>query len=332
VKLKFALLGHTGHLDYYEQVLQDVPDFEVVAVSLSSADESLDRFDKAPGVTGQTRRYEDYREMLDREKPDLVQSCVRPDRIPFFIEECLKRGIPVMSEKPLAMDLKTLSRLRRIAKETGVPLAPLHGYRRMKCFEALCEAVRSGRIGEPVGSTSQISYRWGQQRPPYFRSRDTFPGVVPFIGTHIIDWLMWCHGDLFVEAIGWENKSIRPEFPACASRADFLLKMRNGGVAAASLDFMRPSQAPTHGDERVRIVGSKGIVESLANQGTASLISEENGPEELENPPTEHWYTRFVKSVRGDGSSFITIEEAFRATEIAIKVQQAIDTGKPVRT
>ncbi len=328
--MKFALIGHTGHHTYYEKMLEDLPEVNLVAVALSMPDESLVTFDKAPGVTSQTHRYTEFEKMLDKESPDLVQVCAQLKKLPDFIELCLKRGIAVISEKPLATDLSTLARLYKVAKESKRPLAPLHGYRRMKCFEAVRDAVRSGKIGEPLSSFSQISYRWGKSRPDYFRSRDTFPGIVAFIGIHIIDWLIWVHGDVFVEVTGWEAATAHPDYPACASQAGFLLRMRNGGVAAATLDFLRPSTAPTHGDERVRVSGTTGVVESLAVEGAAKLINESAGCCDLDIPDTLNWYTSFVKSVQGQGQSFIGLEEAFRMTEVAIKTQQAIDRGEKI--
>ena len=58
--MKFALLGHSGHLTYYEQMLQDLPDVEVVAVALAMPGETLDSFANAPGVTSETNRYTEY--------------------------------------------------------------------------------------------------------------------------------------------------------------------------------------------------------------------------------------------------------------------------------
>ena len=162
--MKFALLGHSGHLDYYEQMLQDLPDVAISAVALAMPGETLDAFTKAPGVTSETNRYTEYEEMLDKESPDLVQICVPPQQVPGLTELCLKRGIAVMTEKPLAMDLATLAHLYAVASEAKAPLAALHGYRRMKWFEAVRDAVHAGLIGEPLGSYSQISYRWGARR------------------------------------------------------------------------------------------------------------------------------------------------------------------------
>ena len=219
--MKFALLGHSGHLDYYERMLQDLPDVAVVAVALAMPGETLDAFASAPGVTSETKRYAEYEEMLDKESPDLVQICVPPPQVPGLTEICLKRGIAVMTEKPLAMDLAALSHLYAAAREANTPLAALHGYRRMKWFEAVRDAVRAGLIGEPLGSFSQISYRWGARRPDHFRSRETFPGIVPFVGVHVIDWLVWALGDVFTEVTGWETTAAHPDYPGCAARPPF---------------------------------------------------------------------------------------------------------------
>ena len=328
--MKFALIGHTGHIDYYRQSLQDLPDVRVVAAAKSIPEETLSRFDAAPGVTPDTKRYEDYLEMLDRESPDVVQICARADLIPGLIRECIGRGVAVMAEKPFATDLDSLYALYDDVGKSGVPLAPLFGYRRMKCFEAVRDAVRSGRIGEPVGGSSQISYRWGKSRPDYFRSRAAFPGIVPFIGIHVVDWLVWIVGDVFVEVAGWESTAPHPDYPGCASQAGLLLRQANGGAVAVTLDFLRPMSAPTHGDERVRITGTAGVVESAALDERATLIAEGREPEVLPNPATPHWYTAFLKHVRGEGESFISVRDAFRVTEIALKAQLAVDSGDVV--
>lgn len=80
--MKFALLGHTDYLTYYEQPLHDLPDVQVTAVTLASSGEILDALAKAPGVTDATQRYTDAEQMLDQAQPDLVQICVQPHLIP----------------------------------------------------------------------------------------------------------------------------------------------------------------------------------------------------------------------------------------------------------
>ena len=144
------------------------------------------------------------------------------------------------------------------------------------------------------------------------------------------DWLMWILGDVFVEIAGWESTAPHPDYPGCASQAGLLLRQANGGAINVTLDFLRPMAAPTHGDERVRITGTKGVVESLALDDRATLITEAKGVQTLPNPATEHWYTAFLRSVQGEGDSFISLRDAFRVTEIALQAQLAIDSNRAV--
>lgn len=323
--MKFALIGHTGHIDYYRQSLEDLPELQVVGVACATEGEALARFDAAPGVGEKTNRYDHFEEMLDKERPDVVQICARGERIREITRFCLDRGIAVMAEKPFADNLEDLWELYRFARGAKVPLAPLYGYRRFKCFEAVHDAVRDGRIGEVIGGTSQISYKWGKARPDSFRRRETFPGAVPFVGIHVMDWLLWIVGDEFVEVAGWESTAAHPDYPGCASQTGVALRQANGGVFNITLDFLRPLAASSHGDERVRITGTKGVVESKALEDCAVLIDDQ-GERELPNSTTDHWYTAFFRSISGESPSFITLEDAFRVTELALKAQRAVDT------
>src|SRR5205814_2118224 len=135
----------------------------------------------APGLTTETRRYEDARRMLDGERLDVVQVSARCDRIPHWAKLCLERGLPVMAEKPLAMDLPTLEGLFHAARKTKAALVPMHTMRSVPELAAVRQAVGAGEIGEPMASFSQKTYKWGKTRPDSYRSRQTFPGLAPWI-------------------------------------------------------------------------------------------------------------------------------------------------------
>src|SRR5437868_6450548 len=68
---KAAIIGHTGAGDYghgIERIFAGLPNVSVTAV----ADPIEAGRAKAKAACGATRDYADYREMLDKEKPDLV--------------------------------------------------------------------------------------------------------------------------------------------------------------------------------------------------------------------------------------------------------------------
>src|SRR5260221_14619509 len=102
--MRLGLIGATGHAQTYAPALKTIPGFTLAAVAIAGDDETLGLFDHTPGLTAETKRYDDARRMLEAEKLDIVQVCCRPDRIPHWAMVCLQRGLPTIAEKPQAMD------------------------------------------------------------------------------------------------------------------------------------------------------------------------------------------------------------------------------------
>jgi predicted dehydrogenase len=328
--MRLGLIGSTGHWQTYAPALARVPGLTLVAVAAAGPDETTGAFDHAPGVSMDTRRYDDARKMLDGERLDVVQVSARCDRIPHWARVCLDRGLPVMAEKPLAMDLPTLEGLFQAARKSKAALVPMHTMRAVPELAAVQKAVRSGEIGDPLLSFSQKSYKWGADRPDAYRSRETFPGIVPWIGIHALDWLDWILGDVFTEVYGKEGTAAHPDFPACAGQAAFVLTMRNGGAASVTLDYLRPESAPTHGDERLRVAGTRGVVETALVDHKATVTTSGQKSRVLPLEPQADIFTAFARSLRGEAPPPLTLNEACRITEIALKTQQAADTGRVV--
>jgi predicted dehydrogenase len=324
--LRLGLIGSTGHWRTYAPALETVPGLTLVAVAAAGPEETTGAFDHAPGLTVDTRRYDDARKMVDTERLDVVQVSARNDRIPDWSLICLERGLSVMAEKPLAMDLPALEGLFQAARKTKAALIPTHTMRGVPALAAAHQAVHAGAIGEPLMSFSQKTYKWGNSRPDFYRDRKTFPGLAPWIGIHAFDWLHWILGDVFTEVQGREGTTARPDFPACGSQAAFVLTMRNGGVATVTLDYLRPATAPTHADERLRIAGTRGVVETALIEQKVTLITDGKPPHTLPLTKQPDIFTRFARSLRGEGPTPLTLHEACRITEIAIKAQQAADT------
>ena len=206
----------------------------------------------------------------------------------------------------------------------------MHTMRGVAELAAVRQAVRAGEIGDPVLSFSQKTYKWGKTRPDFYRDRRTFPGLAPWVGIHAFDWLHWILGDVFTEVMGREGATARPDFPACGSQAAFVLTMHNGGVASVTLDYLRPEAAPTHGDERLRIAGPRGVIETALIERKVTLITADGRLRSLPLKRPVDLFTQFARSLRGESPAPLSLHEACRITEIAIKAQQAADTGQVV--
>jgi predicted dehydrogenase len=328
--MRLGLIGSTGHWQTYASALKHVPELTLAAVATAGPEEAIGSFDHAPGLTMHTKRFDDARKMLATERLDVVQVCGRADRIPQWSRICLERGLPVMAEKPLAMDLPTLDGLFELARKSKLALVPMHTMRGDPALAAIRRAVRGGEIGEPLLSFSQKSYKWGKDRSDAYRDRKTFAGIAPWVGIHAFDWLHAILGDVFISVQGCEGATARPDYPACASQAAFLLRMKNKGAAAVTLDYLRPESARTHGDERLRIAGSRGVIETWLVDRSVTLICGDQTPRTLPLRSEPDLFTQFARFLRGEAPPPLSLAEACRITEIALKAQQAADSGQVV--
>src|SRR5579862_9426767 len=127
--MRIGLIGATDHWHNYASALKNIPGTELAAVVPSGPEEPLSRFDNAPGVTPQTRRFSNASEMLKSERLDAVQVACRSDRIAEWVSLCLEHQIPVVAEKPLAMNLEALERLYALCRKSETPVLPMHTMR-----------------------------------------------------------------------------------------------------------------------------------------------------------------------------------------------------------
>ncbi len=334
--MRLGLIGCSNHWRSYAAALPELPELRVAAVAAASPDECLAQFDGAPGVTDATRRCDSPQAVLADGVVDAVQVSTRFDVAGRWIVAALERGLPVMAEKPLASTLEALEAVHAASRRTGTPVCAMHGQRGTPLIAAARAAVRGGATGAPLVVHNQKSYRWGV-RPDFYRNRSTFPGIAPWIGVHVFDWLLWILGDRFRQISGQEGVS-RPDYPACASQAAYLLRLSDGGVATVTLDYLRPEAAPTHGDERIRLAGPSGVVD-LSTAAGSGTIADAAGTRSLEVAPPVPWYAGFLRTAaaaRGitlageDLPDVLPAGEIFRATEVALKAQLAVDRGHPV--
>jgi len=328
--MRIALIGCSYHWHAYASILEKIPNAKLEAVACGSAEEDLKSFATAPGIHDGVRRFADPRKLLDEAKPDLVQISTEFAPMAGLIGAALERKIPVLAEKPIAMHREELANLWAVFDKNKTPLFAMQGMLASPAFRAAEAAVRAGQIGEAFASNHQKSYRWNA-RPPSWRERKTFPGLTPWVGIHALAWMTRCLGDVFTEVSGTEGGALHPETPACATQAGFTFKQVNGGFANLSIDYLRPRAAPTHGDERLRIAGSKGVLEALSVEERCTLIEEQAAPRNLELKPVEDPNVVFAQSLLGAGTPPVSVKECFRVTELGLCAQEAAESGRAVK-
>jgi len=122
-RYRAAIIGQTGDGDYghdWDTAWTDNPSVEVVAVA--DADEAGRR--RAAQRSRAQRQYADYREMLQKEKPNFVGICSRvPDQRLGMVQAAAEAGAHMLIEKPLAGDLITADKIMQLADQHRVKIS-----------------------------------------------------------------------------------------------------------------------------------------------------------------------------------------------------------------
>ena len=143
-----AVIGRTGRGDYghgLDVALLDQPKLTVVAV----ADENPTGRVAAAKRLGVDRAYDDYRAMLDREKPHFVVIGPRwVDAHKEMILACAERGIHVFCEKPMARDVAECDAIVAACERSHVKLAIAFQTRYSPRLTRIKDLIADNRIGQ----------------------------------------------------------------------------------------------------------------------------------------------------------------------------------------
>lgn len=147
-KLRAAVIGHTGRGDYghgLDAIFANRPGIELVAL----ADPDAAGRAKTAAKIGAPRQYADYRELLAKEKPQLVSLAMRQADQHFEIARAaLRAGAHLYCEKPFVTTPAEADELLAEARKRGLKIAVAHTMRLMPIVQRLRQAVGEGVIGE----------------------------------------------------------------------------------------------------------------------------------------------------------------------------------------
>ncbi len=325
--LAVAFLGLKGHQYVALDAIPSIPGAEIVAAADDSP-AALRAVTLAGGATARTKTYSDWRELLANHTPDIVvEAGTDRDRADLLVA-CAERGIPFICEKPVAKDITGLDRVREATARSGVIATCLLTMRAEPQYIAMRQAVHSGLLGVITQVGGQKSYRLGE-RPAWQKSRDSFSGIIPFIGIHPMDLTRWITRRDFTEVMAYCGNIGHPEMGDMEDTGCVIARLDNGGCAAFRLDFCRPAAAPTHGDDQLRIIGSRGVIE--ARDGLVTAISHTEGPHNVPLPRPVNLFADFVDAIRRKRQPYIPFSDCLRISEVVLRARESAETGRPVR-
>jgi len=178
--------GYFSHFQY--EAWQRIPEVTITAMCNRNAERAKAIMDKF----GIAHHYTDYREMLEKEKPDFVDIITPP---PTHLEMCRTAagmGIHVICQKPLAPTLDEARQIVASTNEAGVRFMVHENWRFQPWYREIKRLLDDGAVGEKIhvmSFRSRMGDGWGAEaylnRQPYFRD---YPRLLVYEnGVHFID-------------------------------------------------------------------------------------------------------------------------------------------------
>jgi predicted dehydrogenase len=321
--MRIGQIGLKGHQSVVMRGAQELGDWQVVAVSDNDR-EAVDKFCKKEPLAKGAEKYHDWRHLIEHTMMDVCCVCDENGMRAEQLIALAERNIHIVTEKPLTTTLEDLERVRSALAKSKSRLTMLLTMRHEPKYPAIRKLIQSGAIGEVCQATTQKSYRV-EERDDWQKSRERLGGTIPYIGIHALDMMRWVTGLDYTHVAAFHGNNGTPYLKETEDQASVLCRFTNGASATARLDYLRPSTAATHGDDRLRIAGSEGVIEAGAPYKDFLLITKKEGPREIQAEPTDSFFVEFVKAIREDRPSRIPAEDCFYITELVLKAREAAD-------
>ena len=234
----------------------------------------------------------------------------------------LRAGKHVLAEKPCAMNEKDLDALIGTARATGRAFHEMAGTAFEQPYFAMREIVRSGRLGEIVQVVAEKSYPYFNDRP---QDEAVDGGLVMQNAIHALRFVEHVAGTPIVAASAVETSLGNP-VPGGGLRmaASLALRLRNGGVASIAANYLNPRGTGVWGDESLRILGTRGIVESRGGGAFTRLVIGETDRGPLDTSgPGEPFLRAVFASISTGAPPPLSLEEELSPTRWAIRAKQS---------
>ena len=280
--------------------------FPMHAVSVSSLDDAVllavcdNKPERAKAASERFHcgMYTDYREMIDKEKPDVVHVCTPHYLHPEMAIYALESGCDVVSEKPIAITLEDALREERVAKECGRQLLISFQNRFNPGSVLIKDAIDSGKVGKVKSARAIVT--WSRSDEYYSHSdwKGTWDkeggGVIIDQAIHTLDLMNWFLGGK-IQSVKATIDNRCHDIIKVDDVAEGLITYRNGATASFYANNYYGYDAPVE----IELVSDLAILRLVGERATISWF---DGHEEIaDRDPREKFEFGDVKQYWGVG-------------------------------
>lgn len=343
MSLKYAIIG-CGRISPNHIAAALENNLEIVAlcdIEESKMDSTIQNFN----LSNRTKKYVDYREMINIERPNLVAICTESGKHGQISLDCIDAGVNLIIEKPIALSLEEADMIIKKAKDKNVKVSACHQNRFNKSVQKIREAIEENRFGRLMHGTAHIRWNRGEdyyKQAPWRGTWEQDGGALMNQCIHNIDLLRWMMGDEVIEVVGMTDNLIHDYIDA-EDLGMALVKFANGsyGIIEGTTNIF-----PKNLEETLYIFGEKGTVK--AGGKSVNLIEEWQFADNLdnseevkekyhENPPNVYGfghkplYADVIDAIKNDRQPYVTAVDGRNALELVLAIYKSASEGKSVK-
>jgi predicted dehydrogenase len=185
-KVKVGFIGVGGIAGLHLKNISNNPQAEIVAVCDIVEENAIKSSQEYGG-----NWYTDIDEFLEKESLDAVFICVPPFAHGDIEEKVIARGIHMLVEKPIGLDLETVQKKEKLIKESGLICGVGYCLRYLDTVEKAKEYLADKTIAMVRGF-----YLSSFVPTPWFRDINKSGGQLVEQATHTVDLLRYLAGDV----------------------------------------------------------------------------------------------------------------------------------------
>lgn len=340
--MKYALIG-CGRIspNHIEATKNNNLEFVAMCDVLPEAmEEKSDKF----GLE-KVKKYTDYKEMLEKEKPELVAIATESGKHAAIALDCIAERCNLIIEKPIALSIADADAIITAGQKAGVVVCANHQNRFNKSVQYIRKALESGRFGKLSHGAAHV--RWNRGKGYYEQApwRGTWAqdgGCLMNQCIHNIDLLRWMMGDDIDEVMAY-TAQIEHDYLEAEDLGMALIKFSNGsyGLIEGTTNVY-----PKNLEETLYIFGEKGTAKAA---GTSDNIIEEwkftdelDDPDKVkeqfsENPPNVYGfghtplYADVIDAIMNQRRPLVDAEAGKRALELVLAIYKSAAEHRPVK-
>ena len=319
------MIGCGGIAEVHVERLKTLEEAQLVGFA-DIAEEKARSFSKKYG--GES--YTDWREMLGKERLDIVYVCLPPFAHEDEVMVASEKGIHVFIEKPIALNMKLARKMVRAVEKSGVRSQVGYVSRFAYGVEEAKRLIQTGEAGE-IGLA--LGWYWCHfLGGKWWRDKSKSGGQIVEQTTHLFDLLRHLCGE--VEAVyGQMNTKFWTDVPDLSVEDVSSSTFRFGSGAVGSIVA---TTWGIHSQWWLRwLIAARNYTLYSENPGTLTLystktphgtkmVSEERDTFLLEAKD-------LVQAILEDKNTRTPIQEGAKTLEFTLAIRKSMETGKPVR-